>query len=123
MFDAEKVGHGMEQVNSIKLEHYQDDDFDELTIQFRNTASNPTYAVVADDENNVFLNKDAETDQVVGATIVYARDWFQKLSQAFGEMNLDDQDVRFFLVQKLRALAEQEDASVQSDSVTIAKSR
>lgn len=95
----------MEQVKIHALDHYQDDDFDELTIQFQDAPSSATYAVVADDENNIFLNKDVGTDEVVGATIVYARDWFRKLAQAFADVNLDDPDVRLFLEQKLRALA------------------
>lgn len=95
----------MEQITIRTLDHYQDDDFDELTIRFEDAPSNATYAVVADDENNIFIDKDVETDRVVGATIVYARDWFRKLAQAFADANLDNHDVRFFLEQKLRALA------------------
>ncbi len=100
----------MEQIKIAALDHYQGDDFDELTIRFREASSHPTYASVADDENNIFLLRDAETQEIVGATILYAKDWFHKLAEAFQSMDLDNPEVHLFLQQKLQALANENEA-------------
>lgn len=108
----------MDQIKITSVNHYHGDDFDELNIRFDNQNSNPTFADPVADEHNVYLQVDAETDTVVGATILYADDWFQEIAAAFQRHDLDNPAVRFFLGKKLEQLIEKRDAQTESPAVT-----
>ena len=56
----------------------------------------------------------AESDEIVGATIFYADNWFAALAAAFARRDLDHPDVRFFFEQKIKVLAECWTAEQQS---------
>ena len=45
----------------------------------------------------------AESDEIVGATIFYADNWFAALAAAFARRDLDHPDVRFFFEQKIKS--------------------
>lgn len=92
----------MEQVKITDINHYLQEDFDELNIRIDNVKPASTFAEIADDAHNFFLQIDAESQEVVGATILYADDWFKRIGEAFQRGDVDDPEVRFFLEQKIQ---------------------
>ncbi len=96
----------MEEVKIEYINHYHDDDFDELNLRINNDPARALVSQLADDEHNFFLQVDAESHQVIGATVLYADDWFEEIAEAFRRHDLNHPDVRFFLEQKVNAFAE-----------------
>lgn len=92
----------MEKIRISRMSHIRQDDFDELNIHLKDRVSESTVAEVADDEHNAFLQVNPESTQVVGATIIYADDWFTEIADAFQRGDGNHPDVKFFLEQKIR---------------------
>ena len=96
----------MEEVKISYVSHYHHDDFDELNVRINDAPARPASSQLADDAHNVYLQIDAENQRVLGATILYADDWFEEIAQAFQRHDLDHPAVRFFLEQQVQALAQ-----------------
>src|SRR5437868_268065 len=99
----------MDKIAITYVNHHRGDDFDELNVHLDNYASNPTFTAPVEDEHNFFLQVDATTNQVVGATILYADDWFQEIAAAFQRNDLNNPAVRFFLEKKLEQFMQERD--------------
>ena len=97
----------MEEVKISYVSHYRHDDFDELNVRINDAPARPASSQLADDAHNVYLQIDAENQRVIGATILYADDWFEEIAQAFQRHDLDHPDVCFFFEQKIKAFAAQ----------------
>jgi hypothetical protein len=97
----------MEEVKISYVSHYHHDDFDELNVRINDAPARPVIAQLADDAHNFFLQVDAEQPQVIGATILYADDWFDEIAAAFQRHDLAHPAVRFFLEQQIRAFSAQ----------------
>jgi hypothetical protein len=96
----------MEEVKISYISHYHHDDFDELNVRINDAPARPVRSQLADDPHNVYLQIDAENQCVIGATILYADDWFEEIAQAFQRHDLDHPAVRFFLEQQVQMLAQ-----------------
>src|SRR5713226_8065954 len=99
----------MEEMRITQHDHdVRDEDFDELNLLINgNSYTTISYMDPMDDEHAMHLRINAETDEVIGAMILWANDWFKELADAFQRRDLDHPDVRFFFEQKIRVLAEQ----------------
>ena len=97
----------MEQVKLMYVNHYHADDFDELNLRITAEPTKESFAEPVTSQSNFLLQVDAETHQVIGATILYADDWFARIAEAFQRGDLNDPDVRFFLEQKFRQYAQE----------------
>lgn len=92
----------------LKITQFQSDvdsDIDELVLLINHDAPQPARNVLVDDQHGIYLRRDLESDQVVGAVIFHAREWFAQIAQAFANQDLDNPDVRFFLEKKLEIVA------------------
>lgn len=99
----------MAQVKITYINHYRRDDFDELNVRINDLLAQTTTGEVADDEHNAFLQVNPETHEIVGATILYAQDWFAEIADAFQRADVSHPAVAFFLEQKIQAwIAERE---------------
>jgi hypothetical protein len=99
----------MEKVTVTYFSHYRQDDFDELNIRINDLPAQPTSAELVDDEHNAFLQVNPETKEIVGATIMYANDWFKEIADAFQRGDLEHPEVKFFLEHKIKEwMAERE---------------
>lgn len=83
----------------------QDSDVNELVLLINHTEPQPARNILVDDEHGIYLRRDPETDQVVGAVIFHAREWFERIAHAFANQDLNNPDVRFFLEKKLELAA------------------
>lgn len=92
----------MEKIEITSINHFHDDDFDELNIRVNDHSPQNAIAEVVDDAHNAYLQLDPKTNNVVGATIIYADDWFAEIASAFQKRDANHPDVRFFLEQKIR---------------------
>lgn len=92
----------MEKVIITYANHYHQDDFDELNLRLNDLTAQPTSGELVDDEHNAFLQVNPETREVVGATIVYANDWFAEIADAFQRGDLEHPAVKFFLQEKIK---------------------
>ncbi len=100
----------MEKIVITYVNHYHQDDFDELNLRINDLASQPTSGELVDDEHNAFLQVNPETKHVVGATIVYASDWFAEIADAFQRADVNNPAVKFFLEQRIKEwIAEREE--------------
>ena len=107
----------MDQVKISYVNHYHHDDFDELNIRINDCPARPAISQAIDDKHNFFLQVDAESKQVIGATILYGDDWFDELAEAFKRRDLNHPDARFFFEQKIKAFAEQWATQRQAEPV------
>ena len=96
----------MEEIRIIDVDHYHNEDFDELTIRIK-PKTEPALCDIVDDERNFFLEVTAKSHEVVGATILEADHWFDELADAFQRRDLTHPDVRFFFEQKISVFAAQ----------------
>lgn len=108
----------MDEIKITSVNHYQGDDFDELNIHLDNQSPNPTYADPVDEQHNFLLRVDAVTEQVVGATILYANDWFDEIASAFQNHDVNDPAVRFFLEKKLEQFMREHEERENAPIVT-----
>lgn len=108
----------MDEIKIASVNHYQGDDFDELNIHLDNQTANPTFADPVDEQHNFFLRVDAVTDEVVGAMILYANDWFEEIAAAFQRHDLENPAVRFFLKEKLEEFIRERDEQADAPAVT-----
>ncbi len=96
----------------LEITHMEMDDNPDLGELYMLINTNePTAAVsyLVDDDRNFYFRVDPETDHVVGAMALFANDWFEEIAEAFRRHDLNHPDVRFFLQQKVTALAERLD--------------
>ena len=107
----------MEEVKISYVSHYRHDDFDELTVRINDAPARPASSQLADDAHNVYLQIDAENQRVIGATILYADDWFEEIAQAFQRHDLDHPAVRFFFEQKIKSFAAQWAAEQRTETL------
>ena len=92
----------------LKITQFQSDtdsDVDELVLLINQDAPQPARNVLVDDQHGIYLRRDLESDQVVGAVIFHAREWFEQIARAFVDQDLNNPDVRFFLEKKLEMVA------------------
>ena len=95
----------MEEIRIIDFDHFHSEDFDELDIRTK-PKTGEEFSDPVDDQPGFFLKIMAESDEIVGATIFYADNWFAALADAFARRDLNHPDVRFFFEQKIKVLAE-----------------
>jgi hypothetical protein len=96
----------MEEIRIIDVNHYHNDDFDELNIRIKPWVS-AEFVDPVDEAHGFFLKVRANNEEVVGATILEADHWFDELAAAFKRRDLTHPDVRFFFEQKIRMFAAQ----------------
>lgn len=92
----------------LKITRFKKDaasDVDELELVINAEEAQPARNILVDDQHGIYLRRDLETDQVVGAVIFNAADWFDHIAAAFASQDLNDPDVRFFLEKKLELAA------------------
>lgn len=104
----------MEEVRIIHVNHYHNEDFDELNIRIK-PRTGDEFVDSVDEERGFFLKADAATNEVVGAMITEADHWFDELADAFKRRDLNHPDVRFFFEQKIKMFAEAWEAQRQPD--------
>src|SRR5262249_35657862 len=115
---SKEDGSTMEQVKITSVDHFRDDDFDELIIRLDGDAAQNSVAEIADDLHNAYLQLDPNTNQVVGSTIVDEDDWFAEIAAAFQNKDMSNPDVRFFLEQKIKSWVLQHHTRLQPVSTT-----
>jgi hypothetical protein len=94
----------------LKITQFQkdiDSDVDELVLLVNSDQPQPARNVLVDGDRGIYLRLDAETDQIVGAIIFHAGEWFDDLARALANRDLNHPDLRFFLEKKLELFAEQ----------------
>lgn len=100
----------MEKIKITQFHFYDDPDLSELDLLLNVTEPQPATIIHTDQSDQesyrVDLRVNPETDQLVGATILYSANLFQELAQAFASMDLNHPDVRFFLEKKLEQYAQ-----------------
>jgi hypothetical protein len=74
----------------------------------------PARNVLVDGDHGVYLRLDIETDQIVGAIIFHADEWFDDLARALANRDLNHPDMRFFLEKKLEFYAERHADEISS---------
>jgi hypothetical protein len=109
----------MEEIRIIDFDHFHSEDFDELDIRTK-TKTGEEFSDPIDDQSGFYLKIRAESDEIVGATIFYADNWFATLAAAFARRDLDHPDVRFFFEQKIKVLGECWRAEQQSAAANAA---
>lgn len=109
----------MEQVKITFVNHYRQDDFDELNVRINDLSAQATTSEVADDEHNAFLQVNPETHEIVGATILYAQDWFAEIAEAFQRADMSHPAVVFFLEQKISAWIAQQEKQRQIEPLPV----
>lgn len=97
----------------------QDPDIDELVLLINRDEPHPARNILVDDKHGIYLRRDLETDQVVGAVIFHARDWFAEIARAFANQDLNNADVRFFLEKKLEHAASENPGPQDSELFTV----
>jgi hypothetical protein len=109
----------MKDIVITSINHYHHDDFDELNLRFDDHPAQSTVAQVADDKHNVFLQVNPETQEIVGATIIYADDWFAEIADAFRRGDLNHPDVAFFMREKIKAWVSARDMRKEAEQPAI----
>ena len=98
----------MEKVKITSYDHdVPDEDFDELNLLINGHTVETHSYMHPTDERAVYLRIDSETEEVIGAMILWANDWLAELADAFKRRDLTHPDVRFFFEQKIKAFAAQ----------------
>ena len=85
----------------------RDPDVDELYLLINSDHPQSARNVLADDDHGIYLRLDLETDQIVGALVFHASEWFEQIARAFQNQDFGNREVRFFLEKKLEELARQ----------------
>ena len=88
-----------------QIERNRDADVDELYVLVNSDTPQPARNVLADEDHGIYLRLDLETDEIVGAMIFHAGEWFEEIARAFHDQDLNHPEVRFFLEKRLQALA------------------
>ncbi len=107
----------MAKVTITYVDHYHQDDFDELNLRINDEPAQPASGELVDDEHNAFLKVNPDTKKVVGATVVYADDWFAELADAFQKGDVNHPDVKFFLEQKIKEWITEREKREQTEQV------
>lgn len=92
----------------LKITQYDTDrnsDVDEIYFLINSDHPQPARNILADEDRGIYLRLDLETDQIVGAMIFHAGEWFEEIARAFQNRDLNNPDVRFFLEKKFETLA------------------
>ena len=87
---------------------------DELVLVIDEDSPQPARNVLADDQHGIYLRRDLENEQVVGAVIFNAQEWFDQIAEAFAKQDVNNPDVRFFLEKKLESVANGDASSQQT---------
>lgn len=105
----------MEKVKITNVDHFHSDDFDELNIRVDDNLTQNSVAEIADDDHNAYLQLDPGANTVIGATILYADDWFAEIANAFQNKDLSNPNVRFFLEQKINSWIQERQSRQQTE--------
>lgn len=100
----------MEKISITAFHLFPDADISELDLQLNGKDQQAASVLHVNEETSepyrVDFRVNPETNELVGATILYSSNLFQDLARAFASMNLNHPDVRFFLEKKLEQYAE-----------------
>lgn len=107
----------MESLNITHVEFDDNPDLGELYMLINSNAPRPAVSYLVDDERNFYLRVAPDTGEVVGASVLFANDWFREIAEAFQRQDVNHPDVRFFLQEKINVLAKRLPQDIQ-DSVT-----
>ena len=109
----------MEEITITQVDHYHNDDFDELNLRIDSPSElrlGITH-VIMEEQHDFHLKVVAKTGEVIGATILEADHWFDEIAAAFQCRDLDHPDVRFFFEQKIRVFAAQWAAAQHTEAL------
>ncbi|MDL1895178.1 hypothetical protein FBQ82_02820 [Anaerolineae bacterium CFX7] len=113
----------MEKIKITQFHLFPDPDISELDLQLNGAETQAASVVHVNDETSepyhVDFRINPETNELVGATILYSANLFQDLARAFASMDLNHPDVRFFLEKKLEQYAERHHDELTSEPETL----
>ncbi len=106
----------MEKIKITEFHLFPDPDLSELDLQFNDAGPQAASVVHVNQESaepyRIDFRINPETNELVGATILYSANLFQDLARAFAAMDLNHPDVRFFLEKKLEEYAQRHRAEL-----------
>lgn len=104
----------MEPLEITHVEMDNNPDLGELYMLVNTDEPRPAVSYLVDDERNFYLRVAPDTGEIVGASALFANDWFEEIAEAFRQHNINHPDVRFFLQQKINALTKRLPLEIQN---------